>query len=338
MAGKKKANNASKGKQQPKKKASGGRKTRKSSGYAPLSMVMQSCSITNPFCEEANSGRWPDNSYTKTNVYTIKKAIDVTADAAGKGITMFVGDLYNYMLPSNTAAFPTCTMTGTLVNLLGGLPSATRYRLTSWGLRISCPYVAPTTAAGVVSVRLFSPLTGSTLTTIDATSTMCDNSMDISVASLMTKPLLIIPLPLGDNARLFRDVADATTVSSVWKNPGWQVVTVAVSGPVISTALVRCECFYHYELVPADGDSTYNYALAPPRDNPMARRANSNILADVGNFVEGGFEKIDRLVQSKAAKYLGAAAATFFGGPAAGASAYGGMAMLEDRSRARIVD
>lgn len=332
---------AKRAKPQKAKKAKGGQPSARKQRGAKMRMagpsmshVMQACSITNPFCPEANTGRWPDNSYTKslcTNV--IAQSVNVHANTSGWSAVMFVGDINAYALPANDTLLTAVTFP-TLTALT--VSAGQRYRVTSWGLKITAPYQSQINTYGVVSVRLFSPMTGASLATCNCASTFADESMDVPLASLINKPLLVVPKPLGDNARLFRDTSSAVTTMSTWVNPGWQVVTVAVNGTFTSADMLRVEMFYHFETIPADGDSSYAYAIAPPRESLAVQHANSNVLADIPSIIESGFEKLDRVITSKSAKYLGTALATFLGGPAVGGSTFGALTIADQRGR--IVD
>lgn len=271
--------------------------------HAVMSHAMQACSLTNPFCPEAIGARWPDNSYTKSVGYSHTAVPFTLSSDTTENSNLFLGDVYAYA--QNTNASPkTSPYTYTTAVAVSGLPSnIARYRITSWGLKLS-GIVAPLSASGRVRIRLFSPLTGTTLNSISGTSALADAVYDIPLARLANKDFFIIPAPLGNNARLFRDYASATGTLANWINPGWQCVQVAIDGAPASTACIQISAYYNYEFVFADGDASTYFAHPPPASNPVAQQASAGVLEKVGNFFEGTAQALDRVFQSRAAQYL----------------------------------
>lgn len=282
------------------------------------------CGVTNPFCKEATGARWPDNSNSKSLTFDVEGAyIEYATDAAGTA-----GSLYT-AAPANMRY--ACSISGTTATSLTsssfvGFPTMARWRCTSWGLKLSCS-LPPLSTQGTVSIRLFSPEKLSTLASYSITAPYADAVYDVPLRRLIDHDMFVIPMPLGDRPRIFNPT-DTVTVIGSGDSYGWQVASVAVIGAPVSTAgVLRITAYYHYEFVPPDGDQLYTYAKAPPKQNKLITDGNGDVLSSVGNFIEGTASKVDAVVNSKAAKYIGAIGGFFLGGPAGSAAGY---AMLKD--------
>lgn len=294
------------------KKKSGKSKKKNGGKVAPnVSMLaMGVCSLSNPFCPEANGARWPDNSYTKSATFDLfgYNAGNLTTSAGGSTSSLVAFDWGYNGAGASGGVYPTQTYT----TLAGPtFPSnVSRYRITSCGMRI-VGTVAPMYAQGTLRIRCFSPLTGSSLGSVVVTTTMADVVYDIPLARLTGRDIFINFAPLGDQlARQFRPTSAVTSTLANWVNPGWQCATVAVDGGPASTAVATIYVYAHYEFVPDDGDALNAYTRAPPRSNPVLREANAGVIERVGNVIEGTAQYVDRLFKSKAVQYLAAGAAS----------------------------
>ncbi len=333
-----------KGKKNKSKKATPSRKKKKMAMRGPptghAGFAMQVCSVTNPFCPEAKGARWPDNSWTKSVGLPFESSGQLATDANGNTAVLFGPTLNSsYVLGTVTlpnAAYTTWGMTPGYTALTG----VARWRLTSYGVKISC-ISSPMTTTGRVRVRLLSPMTGTALTSIDIGTALADVQLDEPLARLIDRDLYINAAPLGDSARLFTaDVPTPLTVAN-WVNPGWQVIQIAVHGNTASTTSLAYTLYYNYEVVFDDSTTNQMFATAPPMDSLAVREASASVFQRVGNFVEGAAAKVDALFQSKAAKYFGGAVAGYLGGPGVGASAYTALANYPApgrNSRAIMVD
>lgn len=324
-----------------KRASKGARKSKKNPGMmamgGSMAQAMAVCSISNPFCPEALGARWPDDSMTKSTPFSFRNvASDILTVSAGEvhsGCKVFLPDLYPILDAANIpTGYPTTANLASAPGPAAALPTGiARWRITSWGIKLSCPYVNDMTNQGLVQIRLFSMLSGGVLNQIDFSTTMADSVLDIPLSHLAKKPLHIIPMPLGSNARLFREMPwNSSGLTSSWRNPGWQVVVVGFSGVnagVVGSTIpvIHAELFYNYELVYEDGAASTAFAIAPPRSNPVAREAQANVLDSIGNFVEGTADRVDRIFQSKAMKLLSTGLAAYFGGPMAAGGTYGAL-------------
>lgn len=308
----------------------------KAAASAILSMAMQACSVTNPFCPEAIAARWPDNSYTKSVGWSMTAFQVTLANGASSTVSrMYFPDYVLTGLDPSTYAYPSITWNATGGSAFSVPSNVARWRITSWGMRIGVTTSLLNTQ-GMLRVRLFSPLNGSTLGTTSATSNMADAEVDLPLARLVEHDVFVIPAPLGINARLFNDARSNTTLAT-WVNPGWQVVQITLDGlPVVAgSGSVNIGLFYNFEFVFADGDASTAFCQPPPADNPIVRKANATVFERVGNFVEGAADKVDKLFQSKALKYITAAVGGAMGGPAGAAT---GFALGAGVSRPAIMD
>lgn len=272
-------------------------------GLEMMSYSMQVCSVTNPFCPEAIGARWPDNSYSKSVGWSITDLqAGLSCDASGNASMLIVPEGY---YSSGTLAGTVSTNAATLVAFASWPANVVRYRITSWGFRLNSQ-LSPMTVAGMLRVRLFSPMNGSTLGTTSIVNNDCDNAYDIPLARVLNTDLHIIPSPLGDNARYFRDIADFNTTLASYKNPGWQIVQIAVNGAAASTvSAINVSVFFNFEFIFADADPSIKFAQPPPRNNPAVQQGSASVFASIGNFIEGAASKVDALMNSKAARLAG---------------------------------
>lgn len=297
------------------------------------SVAHQICAITDPFCEGANSGKWPDNSRTKTLVYNQWAApIQLGANAGGFGSNMFLPGYTTITAVQSSIDSGGVTYLDAL-NVINAPSDVGRWRITSWGVRIQCT-LSRMTATGTCHIRLYSPDSLSALVTVPCFSPLADAAMDIPLQRLIDDDIYVVPMPLGTDARIFNPASASPTLFSTGQNVGWQVVNVAVSGaPASVSAAVTCYLYYHVEYTPNDGSPTYTFATPPPAASPMLQQGNASTLDKVGNFVSGTAAKVESLFQSKAFQYAAAGVAGYMTAGGAGAAYSAGTLLLKDMSR-----
>jgi hypothetical protein len=280
------------------------------------SMVNKACAITNPFCPAAWGARWPDNSMTKSVGWSGRSFQAHVADANGNIGYMFLPGLYDQgrapVVPvAEPADFGIASAYG---NLFTPPADIARWRITSWGIKIRS--TAPKLSAqGMLRIRLFSPQVYDTLVTASLESFYADSSHDIPLSRLIDHDVYVLSMPLGTDARLFRDDQfDITAGGGLLdrRNVGWQVITIKLSGGTPSVQQLETEVFYNYEFVFADGSSSYAFAKSAPKDDPVARGANASVFEKIGNFVDGSASVVDRITKSAAVKYLVGGAVGYF--------------------------
>jgi len=316
-------------KQQKKKTPPVKKKAGKSSPPMHKSMAysMGVCNITNPFCEGSVGSRWPDDSYTKSVGWsTTNNPYDLLTDSNGNASRLIVADL-GAPIANGTVAGVTATYTGSFGQLAAPPGNVARWRITSWGIRITSA-LTPMTASGMIRIRLNSPLLGASLASFNVTSPLADAVYDVPVSRVIGKDLFVIPAPLGTNARLFRD-ANRSMVINDWQNPGWQTINVAVTGGPASVNALVISTYVNYEFVFTDGDASTAFAQPPPANSPVLRNGSAGVVQKIGNFVEGTVQSIDRMYQSAAGRMLIGAGASYMFGPVGGTAA--GMLMNGQR-------
>jgi hypothetical protein len=306
------------------KRASSGSKANMTSGMNIMGLSHAVCSVTNPFCPEAHGAKWPDGQFTRSATWDIDgMPVSFPAtNASGEYAALYFAGMkaqFNYHVGITTG---TISYAATNTVAVAAPSNISRYRLTSWGLRLTSE-LSSMSAAGVVRIRLFSPLTGASLASSSISSTSADESYDIPISRLVGRDYHILPKPLGLDARTFRDYTNETTTMASWVNPGWQVIQVAVQGAPASTAgVITAYLYYHFEVLFTDGDASNAFAHAPPPNNVVVKEVATGVLSRVGNFFEGAAEKVDSLMKSKAVKLLTSGIATAYGGPQAGQATY----------------
>lgn len=296
-------------------------------------LVRGACSLSNPFCPAAWGARWPDNSMTRSVGWSAKYLQSLSTDVNGNLARLYLPALFNPVVP---ATFPiaspgSVTAFPTRANVISIPTGIVRWRITSWGLKLSCPS-AKLSTQGTVFVRLFSPMLFEALAEADVSTYKADAFYEVPLCKLIDEDMFIVPMPLGDSARLFRDqtFSEASAMGLTNQlNPGWQCITVAVYGAQ-TTNILNVTAYYNYELVFGDGEATMEFAKAPPQSNPMITDSTPSILDRVGNFVEGTAERVDNLFKSKALKYFSAAAGYLAGGPRGAVVGFQGTQMIQD--------
>lgn len=291
-------------------------------GEATMALAMKACAITNPFCPEAIGSKYPDNSFVKTLTYDILGVpTAINCDSGGNAAQLWVGDIYQAS-PATVGTWPAVTFTTLLA--MQAIPTAcTTYRLTSWGLQFSCLGTKMNTK-GMLRVRLYSALKGTSFGAMDARTTLADECYDIPLSKLIDTSLFVFSKPLGTNARLFRDANAVTATIANWVNPGWQSIVAAVDGAEASSSTVEIKPFYHFEYVPDESSVLSAYATKPPPANLALQQVAEGTLEKTGSFIEGVAKTVDKIAQSSAFKYIASAAAGLYGGPSAALTVYNG--------------
>lgn len=298
-------------------------------------MAMQVCSITNPFCPEAIGAKYPDNATTKSATFTLRRPFIATTDANGNAAWLWAAN-WGGNGAAATVTGTTAAYTDIVQNMSQFPANVSRYRLVSWGVQVT-PIVAPLSASGMIRVRLFSPEGGTSLTSIDTTSNLADDSYDVPLARNQ-RDLFILPKRYGMESTMFQNAQTATSVLTDWNNPGWQVIQIAVTNGPANTTVLQMSVYYHYEVVYLDGDPGNYYATPAPVVAPKVIETSSGVISKIGSFVEGTANTVDRLIQSSAFKYLGAAVGAYIGGPTGAMNGYQIATQGQSMRRAITVD
>lgn len=284
-----------------------------------MSLAMEACAVTNPFCPEAVGKRWPDNSMSKSTGWSITGFTTVLGTtAAGVGALMFVPNELGQLVTASGIAAPVITWNATSSPLVTMPSAVVRWRITSWGVRVRC--ISPImTTSGTCRIRLFSPVGGSSLGTTSGTSIAADQLYDIPLKRLIEKDLFITPMPLGEIARLYQDQETGSTTIANTKFQ-WQVLQIYVDGAPASTSVLEASAYFNFEMVFADGDDKTFFAQKAPEENRLVQKTNSSLFSKIGNFVEGTVSSVDKVFQSKAVQYLASMGFGYATGGASGAA------------------
>jgi len=296
-------------------------------GYGHGSMAVHNiCSVSDPFCAGARGAKWPDANRTRTLAWSVPGfVLALGSDAAGRVSSLFLPNATATQASTSALTATDATYTDAL-NFPVSAPTLARWRITSWGLRITSP-LSRMTATGTCHIRLFSPDSFSSLGVVPFATTMCDNMLDIPLQRLIDQDEYIIPMPLGTDARLFRDTSEMPSLLSTGKNCGWQVVNVAVTGAPVSTpGVINVYLYYNIEYTAPDGDTAYAFSTPPPPSSPLVQQGTSSVLDRVGNFISGAASKVEALFQNKAAQYVASGVAGYLTAGPVGAG--GSMLML----------
>lgn len=270
--------------------------------------------MTNPFCKEAFGARWPDNTMMKTLNWDINGLhVGLRTDVNGAACYMF--------LPHLVGQYVEGVVTGQSVDFqaspvvaVGDPPTPAAYRLTSYGLKIAVE-TPPLTTQGFAIVKLYTATNMTSLHTMDLQNAHADAMYTVPLARLINDDLFVIPAPMGDQARLWNTKTPSSGVifNDLNFNPGFQIITVSIVGAMTDTVAARARLYYHYEVSPADSDSSMQYAKAAPKQNLALQQGSAGVLHDFEQFVEGTAEKVDTLINSKAAKFLSRGATYLLG-------------------------
>jgi len=291
----------------------------------------QICSVTNPFCPEALSGKWPDGSFVKSNVWSVDGAeATITSNATGDGALLFYPG-FNYNFVGYASAVGDTVTFNAAASILAAVPTnVNRFRITSWGLRISTATPAMTTQ-GMLQIRLFSPITYTSMGIVVKSTRFADTCEDIPLTRLLDKDHFIIPMPMGEDARKWQKTEGATSTWTNFDNIGWQTAVVGVSGAIASTVVLRINAYYHYELMFNDGEGAVAFATPPPASSPVVREASKGVLERIGGVIEGTAKKIDAVAKSAAFQYAAAFGASYY-------SKSPGPVLMIANQRGKIVD
>lgn len=299
---------------------------------APMHLVHQICSVTNPFCPEAINAKWPDNTNYKTlpwSSYGTQQQTCVT-DAAGNFARMYVGSPL-FRNQNNPTVTGTSIDFGATLSTISGFPTnVIAWRITSWGVKVQCT-ASSNVAFGLLKVRTFNALKLTTLNVMDIDSAVADSTLDQPLSRLIGKDTFVIPMPLSDSARRFQPYDSSVTAIS-GLDLAWQTIVLTMTGQTASSSAngVITYPYYHFELIVDDTSTNRPFASDNVKESVIVKQGNENVLTKVGNFIEGTAQSVDNVIKSKTFKYLTSAAAYLYYGPAAAIASYGAAGMIKD--------
>lgn len=286
------------------------------------------CGLNDPFCEHSRGARIPGSGNIKSLPYTLRKSVVVSSSLSTSGVHggafLFLpsygglGYRHDPVFTLPNYIFDTLVLSGTTFN-----PST--YRIVSCGIVVR-NINAPLTMTGMLRVRTFNPLNGTTLAVIDGTTPNYAQKLDMPFrdfhdVAIMSKK--IDPL-IADRFTITGETYPGGLFNpSNWECPGYNAIMVSFDGVQASTN-VEIEIFYNYELTFGDNDTMSTLAVQSEPSNPIVKAASAKVQSAAKSIFSKGIEEAGKYIVNAAGNALGQAIGTFFGGPAGGKA--GGMA------------
>lgn len=288
------------------------------------SHVEQVCGLTDPFCKHASGAKYPDDSSSRTLAYSDRGMVTLATDANG-----FAGVLWNPTYSNFPLAFSSSTLDGsgvvTAYSTLASrvlFPSVDEYRIVSSGFVLRS-IAAPLSAAGLVSVRSYGT-EALDLTTAPMLSYGSGEALDVPLR-LVNEVAVVTPHSSEMPQAFYRTASDGTTVAT-WQSPGYDPVSIFVSGAPASTAVLSLEYIVNYELIFSPTTGMSLLGTPAPTARQYITSAATRVTSAMKPFAERGMKAIADSVIKAAGTALGA----YFGGPSGALTAYKGVAMIVD--------
>lgn len=274
------------------------------------SMVEKVCSVNDPFCKSAIGAKYFETGKVRTLSYSQHYRTVIATDSNGNGAVL--------VLPAY-ARYPCVgSMVGTAASFTNiyGSPAITEatvksYRIVSYGIIVRGT-ATPMTASGMVRVRTFDAVNGSTFATIQVESYNCAEYEDIPLSRCTE--VAIQGKRLDDTSSFLKPTTD--TISGVlvadWKSPGFSSILIAVTGGPASTSPVDLEVFFNYELTFADDDGMAQIATHSPPALPMIKEAAELVSSETKAIFKNGMKALAQNTLKSAANALLQAGAAYF--------------------------
>lgn len=277
-------------------------------------VTSQVCSLTDPFCEHARGGRYPDSNGARSLAYPVRRMFSVTTTAGGIASYLITPNyLNNWESPASAFVGNVATF-GNAYVAQPVITAATNVRLVSWGLRIK-HITTPLTASGMVYVRGYSSQTGSTYLNVDTTSMNADVIANIPLQDC--GDVAIIGKRANTTSQFY--IPPATTLPSaaagitLYNGCGWDSYVVSIVGGPASTACLSVELVLNFEIVIDDSDTTAQLMQAPPPANALVNKAAAIVTSTAESVFLNGVAAAGTYVKRLAVTAL----AGYFGGPGA---------------------
>jgi hypothetical protein len=289
------------------------------------------CSWTNPFCEEARGARFPDGACTRSLTWTMSGVANTYGTtAAGVTGNIITSNPWTSISGMTAFASPNATFNNALTALVTAPAAPSRYRVTSWGIKINC-IQSKMNAAGTVRVRLYSPQALTSMGVVNVLDDRADAMIDIPMSRLIEKDLFVIPSAIGEQAREFNDYASAGSTLPTFVNNGWQQIVVFADGGPATTNVLTVYHYYNVEYIPTDGAAEYVYSQPAERPQPRLTEQAPTLTQRVGNFLTGAVDTVDKIFRNEAVQTVAGMALGAYTGGASGAA----MGALTVRQRHR---
>lgn len=232
------------------------------------------CSLTDPFCEHARQGRYPDANGVRSLSYPLRTMYTITTSASGQAAYLLTPNFLNgWSLPSSGGTFPNLTFG----NAFGARPvitAATNVRLVSWGFKIN-HVSTPLSSSGMVMIRGLASQVGASMVTIDVSTMNADVIANIPLQDC--SEVAIVGKRANTNSQFYTSPAGILPAGaggvSVYSGFGWDSYVIALSGGPASAGALAVEIFENWEIVIDDSDATAQLMIKPPTANNVATKA-----------------------------------------------------------------
>lgn len=263
------------------------------------------CGLTDPFCPAALSARYLD---------------------FGKVRSLPVPFHYRALLPTNNAGYggalilPNYNNSPVLLSTSFGGPDDAFYPATNFTVRskISCDstrlcnfgvvlrsIAAPLGASGMVHIRVYSATDGFYFSSVPGSAFNCDQSYDIPLQDLKEFCVVLKRIdPTAKNWRYPDDIAADASLNSIWTSPGWQYMTILISGGPASSSPVAMEFFENWECTFQDNNTMALLAQPAIPNNPYLSEAIDYVSSETKTFFREGIASAGRYFMGSAAKAL----------------------------------
>lgn len=308
--------------QAPKKKKKKNRKNRKNKGGGQKNHTMTTaiCALTDPFCVAAYGAKYPDSTSMRTLALPFLQFATVGSNAGGQAA----------LLLSHAGFRAATTFVGNAVTVWGAFVpwndlttfDAQSARCTSFGFKVE-PITGMMTSQGVAGAIVIND--SSDTYTYPASLSYDDMNMGQNVRFPMVQPKGFCVTGSQDSVNS-KDFIEVTSLSAPAAGTmpayGNSPIVLYWSGVVASSPIATVTAVAHFEMSFSNSSVLSRAATSAPVDNPALKAGVSAVKHRMSNIVAGGAEAVSAVVHNLATQAMkGAAvsAASYFGGPAAGA-------------------
>lgn len=269
------------------------------------------CSLTDPFCEHARQGRYPDANGVRSLSYPLRTMFTITTSAAGQSAYLLTPNYLNaWALPSSTGTFPNLTFGNAFVPR-AVITAATNVRLVSWGFKIN-HISTPLSSSGVVMIRGLASQSGSTLLNIDVSTMNADVIANIPLQDC--SEVAVVGKRANTNSQFYTSpsgiLSSGAAGVTLYSGFGWDAYVISISGGPASAGALNVEIFENWEIVIDDSDASAQLMIKPPTANSVATKAAAVVTSTAETVFLRGV--------GMASAYLKRAAITALGGLFAG--------------------
>lgn len=281
-------------------------------------LIASVCGLTDPFCVHAIGAKYPDASSLRSLPWTLHGRTQLASNAAGNGALLFLPNYINAPFLAATAiALPPTASFGNFSDATANrVASVNAFRLVSWGMRLK-NVVAPLAAGGMVHVRSLTNREGFGLGQVDMTTYSRSESLDIPLQDCRDVHIVGSRTDQRPADWYPAGLTGAGVIVTNWQSPGFNPVSVYVTGVPATAGILDIEFIYHYELQFDDTSDLGLLATPAPIANPLLASAASAAQSAAKHFFNQSASAVASFLERRAATAIG----TLLGGPVGGATA-----------------